>query len=314
MRIQTLAALAALSLPLVLSSACASSETSDDELADESNADDALDGKADATAGGVYTYFEISTDLRKCAAPTCGGFFLKRLNRSTTTCVDGSTAAQCYAPELDWSEAALSEAQQAKLLAAAQKDATSSGTFGIVRGRFAKTNSTPVSSLGRFVITEAWVAEGTTVSHGVFAKVALNGVRCIAAPCPSLTEKGLNNGNQADISDLKWSTAHLSDHQLEGFNAELTSPSGILIAGDRYSFSVAGRPGKGRTVTAAYHRLVDACAPQGCSGEICADHGVVSSCIYRPEYACYATATCERQPEGSCGWTPTPELETCLGN
>ena len=30
---------------------------------------------------------------------------------------------------------------------------------------------------------------------GVFAKVFENGIRCIAAPCPTLTEKGLNTGN-----------------------------------------------------------------------------------------------------------------------
>lgn len=67
-------------------------------------------------------------------------------------------------------------------------------------------------------------------------------------------------------------------------------------------------------MTAAFHRLADACAPQGCSGQICADHEVITTCEVRPEYACYETATCERQPDGACGWTPSPELDACLGN
>lgn len=256
MRTWTLAALPLLALPLTLVPACATSDA-DDELAGEANVDDSLDGKADATAGGVYTYFEITSDLRRCASPMCGGFFVKRLNRSTTVCVDGSTSAACYAPELDWSEAGLSAAQQQKLLDAAGQDALADGTYGIVRGRFAKTNTTSVPSLGRFVVTEAWVAEGATPSHGVFAKVAQNDIRCITAPCPSLTEKGLNNGNHANIHELDWAPAELTDRQVEGFVGQLTAPSGIIIAGERYTFSENGRAGKGRTVTAAFHKLAD---------------------------------------------------------
>jgi hypothetical protein len=39
---------------------------------------------------------------------------------------------------------------------------------------------------------------------------------------------------------------------------------------------------------------------------------VISTCEWRDEYACYQTATCERQPDGQCGWTSTPELDACL--
>ena len=54
------------------------------------------------------------------------------------------------------------------------------------------------------------------------------------------------------------------------------------------------------------------CFRTGCSGEVCSDENVLTVCIYRPEYACYDHATCERQPTGECGWTPTPELDACL--
>lgn len=60
--------------------------------------------------------------------------------------------------------------------------------------------------------------------------------------------------------------------------------------------------------------LTSECEPTGCSGEICAEKGkpIVSTCIYKPEYACYKTARCERQKDLKCGWTPTPELASCL--
>lgn len=56
------------------------------------------------------------------------------------------------------------------------------------------------------------------------------------------------------------------------------------------------------------------CVKTGCSGQICADDHRISTCEFRPEYACYASATCERQSNGSCGWTQTPALTSCLAS
>lgn len=294
---------------------CAGSST-DDELAGESTDDAALDGKADSPEG-AYTYYKIVRDVRSCSSPTCGGFFLSRVNRTTTTCHTGSSAARCYTPVLDWSEAGLPQAAQDQLVAAAGKAPSSSGAYALVRGRFAKKNTTtPRPELGKFIVTEAWVAAGDNVSEGVFAKVKQNGVRCIAEPCPSLTEKGLNSSNRIDIADLDWTGAELSETAVQGFVDELTTPSGIIVAGDRYTFKISGRSGKGRTVSNAYHQLTRPPAPcfvGGCSGQICSEHeGVISTCEWRPEYACYQEASCARQADGACGWTETPELTTCL--
>lgn len=56
------------------------------------------------------------------------------------------------------------------------------------------------------------------------------------------------------------------------------------------------------------------CRVTGCSGEVCSDTDVVSTCEYRPEYACYRQANCERQANGSCGFTMTPTLDRCIDN
>ena len=59
------------------------------------------------------------------------------------------------------------------------------------------------------------------------------------------------------------------------------------------------------------------CTVAGCSGEMCvgtSDPIKASICLYKPEYACYRTATCAVQPDGNCGWTPTAELTQCLNN
>jgi len=57
------------------------------------------------------------------------------------------------------------------------------------------------------------------------------------------------------------------------------------------------------------------CTVGGCSGQLCGDgsiDGLISTCEYREEYACYKSAQCERQTNGQCGWTETPELTECL--
>ncbi len=57
------------------------------------------------------------------------------------------------------------------------------------------------------------------------------------------------------------------------------------------------------------------CKLGGCSNEICqneTDQGLVTTCIYKNEYACYKTAKCEVQLDGKCGWTQTEQLSSCL--
>ncbi len=54
------------------------------------------------------------------------------------------------------------------------------------------------------------------------------------------------------------------------------------------------------------------CIKTGCSAEVCSDQKVATNCIYKEQYVCYKTAKCERQTNGSCGWTPSPTLDACL--
>jgi hypothetical protein len=54
------------------------------------------------------------------------------------------------------------------------------------------------------------------------------------------------------------------------------------------------------------------CKPTGCSGQICADEDLVSTCEFLPHYICYSLTSCERQPSGECGWAETSEFLSCL--
>lgn len=207
-------------------------------------------------AASKDAYFAISADLRKCASPVCGGWFFTRLNQTMTQCHDGSVATSCYAPVLDWSKAGLSSDQQDALLQACSQSALSSSVYAIVRGQFARRNTTtPRPDLGRFVINEAWVAEGDAASAGAFVKVWDNGLRCFAPPCPSLTELTLNLGSTTDIAGLDWTPSGMTDDQIAECTGDLVTADGLVVAGDRYTMTENGVTAPGRTVTVAYQRL-----------------------------------------------------------
>ena len=54
------------------------------------------------------------------------------------------------------------------------------------------------------------------------------------------------------------------------------------------------------------------CIISGCSGQICSNKEVITTCEWKEEFACYKKARCERQKDGNCGWTITEEAQRCL--
>lgn len=56
-----------------------------------------------------------------------------------------------------------------------------------------------------------------------------------------------------------------------------------------------------------------ACLVTGCSGQLCSDEPVASTCEWTDAYACYDKfGICERDSEGACGWRETDELSSCI--
>ena len=63
----------------------------------------------------------------------------------------------------------------------------------------------------------------------------------------------------------------------------------------------------------AFEVVEGGCVVTGCSGQLCAEEHVATTCEWLPHYACYRDARCGRfGAGGSCGWESTPELEACL--
>jgi hypothetical protein len=296
-------------IALLFSAVAACSESVvDDEFATEDTSE-VSDAKADAA--GTYTYYEVKRDLRRCASPFCAGYWVTRVNRTTTRCGDGQYAASCYVAEIRWSGLGLSDESVDKVRATiGEGSVVLRGTVGL------KSFGAQIGSLGEFRPSEAWLGQGPNLPTGPFAKLSETGVRCISAPCPAFREKKLNGSAEASIAELGWDSAAVSDDVVGRAITELFVRD-VIIAGERYTVTGPGGSAKARTVTQFYTRARDhkACFVGGCSGQLCTDHeGAISTCQYHAEYACYHTATCEEQVEGECGWTETEELNACLAN
>lgn len=287
--------------------ACADSEGVDEFATDDSGQAD--ESKTDL--GGTYTYYSVTPDLRRCAAPMCGGYWVSRVNTSKTRCADGAWAESCYVAEARWSLLGVNETTLASI-----QDRLHTGSV-VMRGTVgSKDFGGSIGRLGEFKPTEAWLGQGPNAPSGPLAMVEEVGVRCSTTPCNSFREKKLNSSATAPLAELGWDEAGVSDDQIGRAINELFVRN-VIIAGDRYTVRGPGGSAKARTVTQYYTRARDLkpCYVGGCGGQTCSDQpGLVSTCQWRPEYACYQTAVCEEQVEGECGWTETEALAACLAD
>ena len=231
-----LATLSALTL-----AACAGDDGVVDELAAEDLVDQE-DSKADGD--GTYTYYTMSADARRCAYPFCGGIFVDRVNRSTTRCSDGSYAEACYAPELDWTESGLSQGQIDRVRGALPAGIGSPAESTVlVRGRMTARDfdvAGTTRKLGVFVVTEAWLGLTADLPDGVFVKVADAGVRCIAAPCESQSERKLNSSARAMIAGIGADDLGLTEAQSQAV-VEAQFNGGAIVSGARARVTEGGQ-------------------------------------------------------------------------
>ena len=231
--------------------ACSPAE---DELAGEDTTE-LSDEKADATH--TYTYYTVVRDMRRCASPFCGGYWVERVNRTTTRCGDGTYAERCYVADADWARLGLEEPALDAVQGAA------SGNKLVVRATVVqKSWGADIGRLGNLRPTEAYVGKGPNAPEGVFVKVEETGVRCWAAPCPFFKEYKLNGSGTVSLAEIGWDDSGAAD-DVVGKAIEAIFAHDLIIAGDRFTVTGPAGTGKARTATQFYIRArdVDATTP-----------------------------------------------------
>ncbi|MGZ9272459.1 MAG: DUF6748 domain-containing protein, partial [Candidatus Binatia bacterium] len=51
---------------------------------------------------GNSTFYTVRPDLRRCASPMCGGYYVRPVNKQLVPCANGRLMAECYVGEIDW--------------------------------------------------------------------------------------------------------------------------------------------------------------------------------------------------------------------
>ncbi|MBI3072743.1 MAG: hypothetical protein HYY84_11565 [Deltaproteobacteria bacterium] len=117
---------------------------------------------------------------------------------------------------------------------------------------------------------------------------------CVAAPCYAPTTYSPKTPTLSILRDLGVTV-----------NPDSSTSGTVSVGTVTYKYR---KPGSGSGGT---------CQKGGCSGQLCYDPATgsgISTCEFRPEYACYRTAECKRQSDGKCGWTQTSALTSCINN
>ena len=245
------------------------------------------------------TFYLVRPDLRKCASPLCGGYFIRSANQNLTRCANGRRMSECYVTDIQWNGAPEIEVNRVLLRGTITTKGNRNGKYGVLS------------------VAEVWRAASDAKPYGDFFRVRDLGVRCIAAPCLSHSEAKLNSTESKKIAGVNLNDAGANEEAVGDAFKSMTGKDGILVAGGHTQ--VTGPAGRALMLNAAQFYLrasssaqLKPCKKTGCSGQVCSDEEVVTTCEYRPEYECYKKAKCERQTNGECGFTQTPELTSCL--
>ncbi len=197
-------------------------------------------------ARDTSSYFIVThADLRKCAFPLCGGYFVRAVNQVLTRCADGSFKRECHAATLNTEALGWSEEQTAAF----------GEPFGqgqaLVRGTLA-TGTVQSVKADVLKVKEAWQGQALSKPLGTFYGVKNTGIVCITAPCPSLAASVLNSTAQPTTPDLDLSKTGASDKQIEAAGQALYD-TGILTVGTivpvRYT-DYAGKARRGNKLVA----------------------------------------------------------------
>lgn len=253
---------------------------------------------ASRTTGDYYT---VRPDLRRCVSPMCGGYWVKRINHARTRCANGRTAAECYVAEIDWRE---------------QPQGEAAGT--ILRGHIVAKVFGRFGNLGEFKVTESWRPATEREPAGTFYQLKDSGIRCITYPCLTIENTRLNSPAQTMIAGVNLEGAGAKEELVAEAMRAMSEGRSLIVAGAPARLS--GPAGRAFELKATQFYLRSRkqsseskpCFKSGCSNHVCVDENVITTCEWRPEYACYQKARCERQADGKCGFTKTPELIDCL--
>jgi hypothetical protein len=167
-----------------------------------------VDEGQDGLSTSTKTYIVLRNDARKCAAPACGGYFIRDANKP------GS--AETYVAQLDLSNTGFSDEDAAKVMGAPASEL-------LLYGKLGKLDSRKVRAFLVYAAYRGMPGVAPTAGDTLFTATAKS-VSCVAAPCLNQVATPLSGAAARPFStysvegaaqafvDQQWLTAQVAHH------------------------------------------------------------------------------------------------------
>ena len=199
----------------------------------------------------VYT---ITPDYRKCASPTCGGYWLTPVNKLSIQIPTLYEAEGDYAPipkpvyvaSIDFSKVGLNKDEIEKY----------KGYIGLGRALIKGILSPykPVLDdqyLQVLTANKTWISANEQPALGTYLEVRSSGIMCITTPCPYYEGQQINTFWSFLFHELTFDLAALSEKQLINAHSLIAKDS-LVISGTRFASQGMAGEGLGIASTQVY--------------------------------------------------------------
>jgi hypothetical protein len=212
------------------------------------------------TVSKENTVYSVRRDMRRCAAPACGGWWVTPVNVDTSgllteTLLTAANAPQAkpapeYVANLEFSCVQWTPEQIAAFTSLAANGSA------LISGRLldpspASTNA-PLNQYRALVVRDAFTAANNNAATGFFYTLKNTGIVCITAPCPSFQAEVLNahltQPNLIQTLHAVEFNKTFTPEQLKPAHAAMAA-TGLVVSGTQRVFKAPGGEGIALEIT-----------------------------------------------------------------
>ncbi|MFO1367397.1 MAG: DUF6748 domain-containing protein [Marinagarivorans sp.] len=188
-----------------------------------------------------YPVYSLQKDLRRCAAPGCGGWWVTLVNGSSQSLLSerpltaeapSATPAPEYVASLDfacvgWSPESITRftslAEGHSLLVAGK----------LLQPRPADTNAA-LLQYGALQVSDGFYSATASAAKEPVYSLTSTGIVCAVAPCPSFQLQAINSRTSQELHALEFADT-LTPEQIQRAQS-LIATSGLLVSGSQQAF------------------------------------------------------------------------------
>jgi hypothetical protein len=191
--------------------------------------------------------YSIKPDLRKCAFPLCGGWFLTPVNQYSLhlQTEDEAYASSSILPNsiyvayINYKRLGLTERQILEF------ETYAYASQALLSGNIVTTpNSASPNGFGTspsflppktltLIASGAWTGANKTVALGPYLKVTSSGIVCVTEPCPYYIANVINSATHINFDELSLAKAELTREQ-EALAWRAVATKGLVMTGVKY--------------------------------------------------------------------------------